>query len=327
MTHTTGKQSRFLNWLKWLVTLVRIPNLLIVILIELLLRCCVLKPILFGGDPQYLTALPDYIVFILATVLLAAGGYVINDYFDVRIDRVNKPESVVVSKMIQPRSAMKLHLLLNAVAVVLGFYLSWRIRSLWFGLLFPCGALFFWFYSARWKQLFIWKNLIVAFISATLIVLVLLFEFFHLRLNPDFFATVIGNLKGVALVFLAYACFAFLVSLFREVIKDMEDIKGDAQFGTHSLPSVIGITWSKVIVVGIIVLAMALLSYCQLVIFRLGLAGLFWYLAVAVQLPALFLIITVIKAEKKQQFRFASGISKLIMLTGILSMIFISFRF
>lgn len=325
--HTTGKRSQFLNWLKWLAALVRLPNLLIVVLLELLLRTCILEPILFKGDPQYMTALPDYIVFILATVLLAAGGYVINDYFDVRIDRVNKPDSVVVSRMIPPRSAMKLHLLLSALAVILGFYLSWQIRSFWFGLLFPCGALFFWFYSARWKQLFIWKNLIVAFISATLIILVLLFEFFHLRMNADFFANLVGNLKGVALIFLAYASFAFLVSLFREILKDMEDMKGDSQFGTHSLPSVIGITWTKVIVIGIILITMALLSYCQLVIFRLGLVELFWYLAVAVQLPALFLIFTVFRAEKKQQLHFASVLSKLIMLTGILSMIFISFTF
>lgn len=314
-------------WLTGIARFIRLPNLVIVVLIEFLLRYGVLEPILFNGQTEFMTPLPEFIIFVVATVLLAVGGYVINDYFDLKIDRVNRPDQLVVTRLVAPRMAMKLHILFNVIAVILGFYLAWRIHSLWFGLLFPCGALFFWFYSARWKQLLIWKNLIVAFISASLILLVLLFEFFHLRLFPEYFSTVIGTLKGVFWIFFGYALFAFLVSLFREVVKDMEDLEGDQQFGTRSLPAVIGIPWSKSVVIFLILITMILLAYVQIVAWQLGNEWLFWYFLIGVQIPAVMLIAVVAKATKREGFRFASGLAKLIMFTGILSLLVIAITY
>lgn len=311
----------FRERIKGTARFIRLPNLIIVVLIEFLLRYGLLEPVLFNGQTQFMTGLSDFIIFVITTLLLAVGGYVINDYFDQKIDRVNRPGQMVVSRMVAPRMAIKIHILVSVIAIILGFYLAYRIHSLWFGLLFPCGALFFWFYSVRWKQLLIWKNLIVAFISASLIMLVLLFEFFHLRLYPDYFATVIGKLSVIFRIFLGYALFAFLVSLFREIVKDIEDVKGDEQFGTRSLPSVIGISWSKVVIVSLVLVTMVLLAYVQFVLFLLGQEILFWYFLVTVQIPSVFMIIIVAKANKREGFRFASGLAKLIMFTGILSLL------
>ncbi len=321
MTLLHGNKLTIWERIKGVARFIRLPNLIIIVLIEFLLRYGVLKPILFNGQTESMTGLPDFVIFVIVTLLLAVGGYVINDYFDQKIDRVNRPDQLVVSRIVAPRTAMKIHILVNTIAVILGFYLAYRIQSIWFGLLFPCGALFFWFYSARWKQLLIWKNLIVAFISASLIMLVLLFEFFHLRLYPDYFSSVIGMLNGIFWIFFAYAVFAFLVSLFREIVKDIEDLKGDEQFGTRSLPSVIGIGWSKMVVVGLVLITMGLLAYIQFVIYLFGLEKLFWYFIITVQLPSLCMIISVLKAKKREDFRFASGLAKLIMFTGILSLL------
>lgn len=323
MTHLHGNQLTVWERIRGIARFIRFPNLVIVVLIEFLLRYGVLMPVLFNGHTEYMTSLPDFILFVLTTLLLATGGYVINDYFDQKIDRVNRPDQLVVSRIVAPRMAIKIHLLVNLIAVILGFYLAYEIQSIWFGLLFPCGALFFWFYSARWKQLLIWKNLIVAFISASLIMLVLLFEFFHLRLNPDYFSTVISALDGVFWVFFGYAVFAFLVSLFREIIKDIEDLKGDEQFGTRSLPSVIGTGWSKFVIILLILITMALLTYIQIVIYLLGMGMLFWYFIIMVQLPSLSLIFAVIKAKKREDFHFSSTLAKLIMFTGIGSLLII----
>lgn len=327
MTHIHGKKMTIVGWMTGIARFIRFPNLVIVVLIEFLLRYGVLKPILFSDHPELMTGMPDFIIFVVVTILLATGGYIINDYFDLKIDQVNRPDKVVVSRLVAPRMAMKIHILLNVIAVLLGFYLAYRVRSLWFGLLFPCGAFFFWFYSARWKQLLIWKNLIVAFISASLILLVLLFEFFHLRLFPEYFSSVVGDLKAVFRIFVAYAVFAFLVSLFREIIKDMEDIRGDSKYGTRSIPSVVGIGWSKVVVIVLVLGTMVLLGYSQLVIYRLGMEFLFWYFLVAVQIPAILLVVLVLRGNKREDFHVASGIAKLIMFTGILSLLVLSLSY
>lgn len=316
-----GKKITIREWNISVGRLIRIPNLVIMVLLEFMLRYGVLKPVLFKEETRFMTSLPDFIIFVVITLLIAMGGYIINDYFDLKIDRVNRPKRLVVSRLVTPRMAIKIHILVTAIAIILGFYLAYRVQSLWFGLLFPCVAMLFWLYSARWKQLLIWKNLIVAILSAVLIMMVLLFEFLHLRLYPEYFASVIGSLEGVFDIFVAYAGFAFLVSLFREIIKDMEDLKGDEQFGTRSLPSVIGIPWSKVVVVCLVVITMLLLGYGQVVIYQLRLEMLFWYFVIAVQLPAIVLIIVVTRAKKREDFRFASGVAKLIMFTGILSLL------
>lgn len=323
MTPTLGNQLTIWERIKGIARFIRFPNLIIVVLIEFLLRYGVLRPVLFSGQMEFMTGLSDFIIFVLTTLLLAIGGYVINDYFDQKIDRINRPDQLVVSRLIAPRMAIKIHLLVNILAVILGFYLAYRVQSIWFGFLFPCGALFFWFYSARWKQLLIWKNLIVAFISASLIMLVLLFEFFHLRLYPEYFSTVISKLSSIFWIFFAYAVFAFLVSLFREIVKDIEDMKGDQQFGTRSLPSVTGIGWSKTVVITLVLVTMALLAYMQAVVYQFGMEMLFWYLMITVQLPSIYLVIAVGRAKKREDFRFSSGLAKLIMFTGIGSLLVI----
>jgi len=324
MMPSLGKKLTLWNWFSGIARFIRLPNLVIVVLIEFLLRYGVIKPILFKGREEFMTSLPDFCIFSLITVLLAVGGYVINDYFDLKADRINRPDQLVVSRLVTPRWAMKIHLLVNSIAVILGFYLALRIQSLWFGLLFPCGALFFWFYSARWKQFFIWKNLIVAFISASLIMLVLLFEFFHLRLNPEYFSTVIGILDSVLRIFLAYAVFAFMVSVIREIIKDMQDLEGDEKTGIRSLPAVIGIALSKVFVIALLAITMMMLLYVESIIYRLGMELLFWYFLITVELPAVFLIVVVMRAKEKNAFRYASGIAKMIMVTGIFSLFILS---
>lgn len=319
--HLHGNRLTARIWLIGIARFIRLPNLIIVVLLEFLLRYGVLEPILYSGKGELMTSLPDFTVFVVATILLAAGGYMINDYFDLKIDQVNRPDKLVVTRLVGMRMAMKIHILVNVIAVILGFYLAYRIRSFWFGLLFPCGALFFWFYSARWKQILIWKNLIVAFISATLVMLILLFEFFHLRLNTEYFPTVIITLKTVFRIFLAYTGFAFLVSLLREIIKDMEDVAGDKRFGTRSLPAVIGTWWSKVTVIFLALGTMALLAYGQWIIYRMEHEILFWYFLAAVQFPSLVLVILVLRAEKREEFSLCSRMAKLIMFTGIMSLL------
>lgn len=320
----SGNMKNLLHISEAIIRFIRLPNLVIVAGIVFLLRWFILLPFLYGNNELLLSPAADYILFSISLVLLAAGGYIINDYFDVRIDAINHPQKQEMSRYISPRQSMNIYLIVNLLAVLTGGYLAFRVQSLWFGLLFPAGSFLFYIYSLRWKHLLVVKNLVVALVSASLIILVLLYEFFYLRLHaPGYFASHIPALRTVFHLFLYYAGFAFLTTFFREIIKDVEDLPGDKASETHSLPVVFGIKPSKWVAVGLIITMMVLLLWTQVIARRMGLSLLFWYLLMIVQLPSVYLIITLIRANNQGTYHLSATLAKLIMVTGILSMLFL----
>ncbi len=314
-------------YLKGISQLIRLPNLLIIVLTQFLLRYAILKPMLFRGTIAASTTWIDFCLLVMVTLLIAVAGYVINDYFDVKIDRVNKPERLVIDRQITARMAIMIHLVLNGMATILGFYLAYRVKSFYFGLIFPFIGVLLWLYSARYKRTLLWGNIIVAFLSAFVILIVWLFEFFHLRLDVKAFAAVISDLKWVTYLFLAYALFAFLLTVCREIVKDMEDMEGDEQYGCRTLPLVIGRTRSGWAVILLMVINMVLLTYGMIVLYRLNMMMAFWYFACAVQIPVLFHLYLVLTAKAKGDYHAISTLTKFIMLAGILSMQVISLNF
>ncbi|MEI6456198.1 MAG: geranylgeranylglycerol-phosphate geranylgeranyltransferase [bacterium] len=306
--------------LKSIAQLIRLPNILLIILTQFLLRYSILVPFLYQGDSDQLSGVLDFSILVLTTVLITIGGYVINDYFDLKIDQINKPEKLVVNKLISQRQAIKLHLILNGIAIILGFYLAFRVRVIAFGLIFPVITGLLWFYSAKYKSLLVWGNLIVALLSSLVVLIVWLFEFFTLKVDAERFLLVVGNFSWVTRLFLIYALFSFLVSFIREIIKDVEDWKGDETFGCRTLPVVLGLKGSKWIVAGLTIITMIFLGRWQIIFFRLEFNMVFWYFMIAVQLPTLYLLLKLITAREKGEFHFLSNLCKVIMLAGILSM-------
>lgn len=300
--------------------LIRLPNILLIILTQFLLRYSILSPFLFKGDTAGLSSFLNFSILVMVTVLITIGGYVINDYFDVKIDQINKPEKQVVTKIISPKRAIKLHLILNGIAIILGFYLSFRVKTLSFGLLFPFIIVLLWFYSAKYKSLFLWGNLIVALLSSFVVLIVWLFEFFMLRMDADNFSNLVGNFPWVTRLFLVYALFSFLITLIREIIKDIEDWKGDKTFGCRTLPLVIGLSRTKWIIAGLIVITMVFLGWWQVVFYKMEWNMVVWYFLITVQIPALFLLIKVFHSKETNDFHFLSNLCKIIMFAGILSM-------
>jgi 4-hydroxybenzoate polyprenyltransferase len=314
------------NNLKAVMQLIRLPNVLIIILTQVLLRYCIIIPLVYPDNPGAVAPLADFLVLVAVTVLMAIGGYVINDYFDVKIDSINRPDKQVVDKLISPRGTIKLHIILNLAAILLGFYLSFRVKAVSFGLIFPFISGLLWLYSAKYKRMLFWGNFIVSALSAFVILIVWLYEFFWLRLNASSFADSINVVRWVSYVFLGYALFAFLTSAVREIIKDMEDIEGDITYGCKTLPLVIGIKNTRYVVAFIVVATILLLGYAQLILYRLGLMMVFWYFLITVQAGAVYLMANLFVAKDKPDFHFLSNLCKLIMVAGILSMeiIFIS---
>ncbi len=215
----------------------------------------------------------DFFLLVLSTVFIAAAGYIINDYFDVRTDRINKPSNVIIDKGIKRRLAMLTHTVFNIIGVALGFYIAWKIGNWKFGLIHLLMATLLWFYSTTFKKMFLAGNLLVAFFTAMVPLVIVLFDVYLLQIrlqnqlliDPVFRAFI----QNVDLVFylrlpfyfaFVFALFAFLTNLMREIVKDMEDMAGDMETGGNTMPITIGVKSAKRIVQVINVFTISLLT-------------------------------------------------------------------
>jgi 4-hydroxybenzoate polyprenyltransferase len=310
--------------LQVILKLIRWQNLAIIILLQYLLRYGILDTFLFPDHPGMISGLLDFSLLVAATVLLTIGGYLINDYFDLRIDSVNKPQDNPVGTAIKGRSVIFAHIIVNGLAILIGFYLSYHLRTVNFGLIFPFISVLLWLYSARYKRMLAWGNLVVAILSGLVVFIVWYFEFLHLRLSPSDFSQVVPELKESNRYFIAYGLFAFLVSFFREIIKDMEDLAGDKEYGCRTLPIVLGIKRSNYVVTILVSLTILFLAFGQWTFFNRGWMLVFWYFLMIVQLPMIYLVYKLYRARSREDYHFLSNLCKLIMFAGILSMQLIS---
>jgi len=297
--------------------LIRYKNLVIIIITQYLMRWCVIAPFLnvINYEMQFSEGL--FALLVLATVCIAAAGYAINDYFDIRVDMTNHPDSVVVGTRISRRWAMTINNVLNFIGVALGFWISHKIGLLTLGFLFVLVSGGLWFYSALYKRQLIIGNLIVALFAGLVPLLTVIYEIPLLNkiITPDR-PPVEATAASVIFMYVAgYSVFAFLTTLAREILKDIEDLEGDNIAGRQTIPVTWGIKTSKAIVVSLLVLIIALLTIVYVYSFKDFTS--FIYLSVFIVLPTLFLIFKLIKASKKGQYHYISTGIKGIMLAGL----------
>jgi 4-hydroxybenzoate polyprenyltransferase len=294
--------------------IIRYPNLLMIIFIQYIVRFCLIKPILAAEKIPLQLSEFNFALLVFSTVLITAAGYVINDYFDLRIDRINKPDKIILGKKISRRKAILIHTVFSFIGIVLGFYVAYSVGNIKLGFINAVITVLLWFYSAKYKQKFLIGNVIVSVLSAFVILIVWLFEFFALIKSGTMFFT--AN-RDIFVYVMAYATFAFLISLIREIIKDIEDIKGDSITGCRTIPIVLGIQKTKLFInilagVCVVFLIYILVELFDLELFRyslLLLIALFGYLIVKVQI-----------AKENDDFVFLSSFTKIIMIAGILTM-------
>ncbi|MCH7399327.1 geranylgeranylglycerol-phosphate geranylgeranyltransferase [Belliella sp. DSM 107340] len=235
----------------------------------------------------------DLYLLILATVILTAAGYMINDYYDVKIDYINKPEEVIIGKGMRRRVAIFFHSILNFTGIAIAWIVSPRV-----GVIFFIAAFLLWLYSNLLKRLPFVGNFVVALLTGTAIWLI---GYYYQKSE---------------LLVLTYAIFAFFINLIREIIKDVEDRQGDRKHGCRTLPIVIGFRNTKRV---IFVIAIAFVCAILIVTFKINNVLLFYYFGGLSFLFFLFMYKIYI-ADRKAHFTQLSILSKLLMLTGILSM-------
>jgi len=247
---------------------------------------------------QGLPVVQDYSLYllVLATSLVTAGGYMINDYYDVKIDYINRPKNVVVGKGIKRRMILVLHSTLNFAAIGLGALVATRIAALIF-----FAAILLWWYCNKLKRKPFIGNVAVAFLTGISIYLI----GFHYQKNELFVFT--------------YALFAFFLNLIRELLKDLEDQQGDHLHGSQTLPIVLGFRKTKQV---IYVIAMVFIGAIFTVTGLLNDPNLFIYFGV-LGIPFSWFMWEIYRADRKEQFTRLSAVAKALMLVGTLSMAFL----
>ncbi len=262
----------------------------------------------------------SFYLLMIASVLIAAAGYIINDYFDLNIDQINRPGKVVVSEVINRRWVIFWHMSLSLLGI---YFTIFALPFHNYGHLVLANMLsviFLWIYSTSLKKQLLVGNVLISFLTAWVIG-ILYFSKYPLNQIDQLYTTSMQNVRFFRLAIL-YAGFAFVISLIREVVKDMEDMDGDRKYGCKTMPIVWGVNPSKVFVAVWLIVIIAALIILQVYTFQLGWWGSVVYCLLLIVLPLLYVLVKLYSANQSAHYNHLSTLIKLIMFTGILSMIF-----
>ena len=302
--------------------LIRWPNLVFIVLTQFLFYSCIILPAYNRQSTEgaWFLSWPFFWWLTAASVLIAAAGYIINDYFDLDIDQVNKPGNIIIQKIIKRRWAIFWHMGLSFTGVLITLIVSWKIGNWVIGPVNLASVFLLLFYSTTFKKKFLIGNVIISLLTAWVVFVLYMSELDLVTFTqqPLYQAAMTKIFKLAVL----YGGFAFVISLVREVVKDMEDLQGDEKFGCRTMPVVWGIPASKVFAgVWLIVLILAVLVlfvYSVLIGWFLA-AG---YVVLLVVVPLVMILYKLYRAVTVDDFHYISMLIKFAMLTGIISMVF-----
>lgn len=295
--------------LKSFFKLIRYPNILLVILTQVLIKYALFET--FG----IAITLNDvgFLLLCLATVCIAAAGNVINDIFDVEVDRINKPNRRIIPEKISEKTAYNIYFVLTVIGVGIGFYLSNLIGHPGFSAIFIIISALLYLYATYIKQVLLLGNIIISMLVGMVIIVVGLFDLLP-AITPQ-------NRQTQSVIFsilLDYAFFAFFINFLREMVKDQEDVNGDYNSGRNSLPIALGRSRANkvIFVIGLMPL-FGVIYYIYEYLF-INIYAVLYALLLIVG-PLLYFLVMIISAKTKTDFARLSRLLKIIMLLGLMS--------
>jgi 4-hydroxybenzoate polyprenyltransferase len=302
--------------MKAFLKLIRVQNLVIIAFTQYMVRYFLIQPLLQAKGLQLQMNDLDFMLLVLSTLMVAAAGYIINDYFDVNIDKINKPQGTLIDNGVKRRVAILSHTVLNIMAIGLAFYVAknagvWKLSVI--HLFWATGL---WFYSTTFKRQMLIGNLIIALFIVLVPLTAAVYEL--LVCYKHYYAMGVSiSLKELWRYVFMLSFFAGIVTLLREIIKDIEDMNGDKQYGCTTLPIVWGVGNTKAFVVFIALTIMVCLGYLQYFQWIATDKAAFYYFSILLQLPFVFMIVLLIKAQTKKHFSQLGLLAKFIMIAGI----------
>jgi 4-hydroxybenzoate polyprenyltransferase len=298
--------------------LVRWPNLVFIALTQVLFEYCIYHRV-YPQETLFAENERQFFLLVIASVLIAAAGYIINDYFDLNIDQVNKPDKVVVNVIISRRWVIFWHMFLSLLGLFFTV-MALPIAQYWHLVLINLASIvLLWLYSTNLKRQLLTGNILISLLTAWTIGILYMSKYpFNVS---KFFDANNYEMRFFRLT-IVYIAFAFVISLIREVIKDMEDMEGDRKYDCRTMPIVWGLNASKVFVAVWIIVLVAALAILQVYVLQLHWWMSALYCVLFIIAPLVWILLKLFKAQQAADFHKLSTAVKLVMLTGILSMIF-----
>ena len=296
--------------MRTILSVLRLPNLLIVALTFLLLRYLVFLPVYHNYTINPGMGNLHYFLMITSTLLIAIAGYISNDYFDVLTDKVNKPDKLYIDIYIPARLALAIALICSLLAMAVAVWLTWLSQSLYPVLLLFLALVVAWWYALKLKRSFLWGNIAVSGMSAGTIAMAWVIENDCSQVTDEPFGIITTIVAAISI-------FAFLLSFLREIVKDIEDMEGDKLINCHTLPLVKGIFFTKTFLTVLVWITFVLLLFTQIFLARSsGYVAAIWLL-IFVEIPLLYFIKSLKIAKTKSDYHLLSTMLKWIMLGGM----------
>ena len=277
-----------------LFSVVRGYNIPIIVLAQYLSAIFILAP-----EKRALSVLLDFDLFILifASSLTIASGYIINNFYDSKKDLINRPNKSMLDRLVSQKTKLYVYFSLNFIVVFLAIFVSWRAF-----VYFSVYIFFIWYYSHRIKKYPIIGNLTAAFLAVL-----------------PFFAIFLYY-KNLYEVIFGHATFLFLLLLIREMIKDLENIKGDLANDYKTIPIVYGETISKKVIIALSI-ATIFPVYVLIEIFDVGYMDMYFYFSL---ITLIFFLVRLWKSNTKEQFVQLHNVLKFLIVAGVFSIILIN---
>lgn len=272
----------------------------------------------------------DFFLLVFSTMIIAAGGNIINDYFDVRADRINRPDRLVISKHLKRRWAILLHWMMNLLAFAIAVYLSYKNQTFWYVFVHLLSINLLWFYSMQLKRTLVVGNIVIALLTGLVPVLVGIYY------DQQMGGEIMGSAFPFSLVNDAHyyiyfgvgiGIFAFLLNWMREIVKDIEDIDGDKVIKARTIPIVLGVRKSKQVVYVFLILTV-LLSFILLWSYQEGfIVNLFSFSPLLISaLIVSVAFIMLVRSKTKKDYGLVNTLIKLTMVIGLLLPLFWVFQ-
>jgi 4-hydroxybenzoate polyprenyltransferase len=299
------KHKLLLKKMASLFSVVRGYNIPIIILAQYLSAVFILAP-----DKEPLSILLDLHLFLLVftSAITIASGYIINNFYDSKKDLINRPNKSMLDRLVSQSTKLRVYFGLNFVAALLGLIVSWKAF-----LFFSTYIFLIWFYSHKIK-----KYTVIGNLTATIMAVI---PFFALTLHFYYslsFEDLIGYKAHFAVIF-AHAAFLFLLLLIREMIKDLENIKGDLLNDYKTIPIRFGEKIAKQIIT-ILCLLTVIPVYILIEIYEIGYMDIYFYISFIV---LIFFLMYLWQSNSKENYVILHNVLKFLIVAGVFSIVLI----